>query len=211
MDEPAGGLVRLSKDQIGPASELLTRAFFQDSKLTCLLPDEDMRKERGRYLFEFELRYGMRYGRVYATSPRLEGVAVWLPSERSEITFWRAFRSGGMTLQKRLGKESMDRLLAFSAFVDRCHRKHAPDPHCYLFFLGVDPAFQGKGFASRLLAPVLISLERKGIDCYLNTQNERNVPLYQHFGFRVVDREILPGTNIVHTGMLRRPAEIGGR
>jgi ribosomal protein S18 acetylase RimI-like enzyme len=205
MADPAGRLIRLAKDQVGPASEVLTRAFFHDSKLTYILPDEEERKERARYLLEFELKYGMRYGRVYATSPRLEGLAVWLPSERSEITFWRAFRSGGMSLQKRLGRENMDRLLAFSALVERYHKKHAPDPHCYLFFIGVDPAFQGKGFAARLLMPVLVSLEKKDIACYLNTQNERNIPLYEHFGFQVVERVTLPGTGIAHTGMIREP------
>jgi hypothetical protein len=33
----------------------------------------------------------MIYGDVFATSPELEGIAVWLPSKKSEITLWRAF------------------------------------------------------------------------------------------------------------------------
>ena len=204
MENPAGGLIRLGKDQVGTASEVLTRAFFNDSKLTYLLPDEKERKRRARHLFEFELRYGMRYGRVYATSPRLEGLAVWLPSEKSGITSWRAFRSGALKLRKGLGKENMARLLSFADLVDWYHKKHAPGPHCYLFFIGVDPAFQGKGFAARLMTPVLIELEKKDIPCYLNTQNERNIPLYEHFGFRVVERVTLPG-GIVHTGMMWMP------
>jgi len=203
--DPAGGLIRLARNQVGPASEVLTRAFFNDSKLTYILPDEAERGDRGRHLFGFELRYGLRYGRVYATSPRLEGLAVWLPSGKSEITSWRAFRSGGMSLQKGLGKENMGRLLAFSDLVDKYHTKHAPDPHCYLFFLGVDPAFQGKGWASRLMMPVLLEMERKKISCYLNTQNERNIPLYEHFGFQVIEQVTLPGTGIIHTGMIRKP------
>jgi ribosomal protein S18 acetylase RimI-like enzyme len=210
MEEKSGDLVRLTKDQVGPASEILTRAFFQDSKLTHILPDEETRKERARHLFGFELRYGIHYGRVYATSPGIEGVAVWLPSEKSEITFWRALRSGGMGLHKGLGKEAMERLLSFSALVDRFHKKHAPDPHCYLFFIGVDPSFHGKGYASRLIRPVLGRLDRKKIACYLNTQNVKNIPVYEHFGFKVVEQVALPGTNIVHTDMLRKPGEKEG-
>ena len=198
------GLIRLSKDQVGPAAEVLTRAFFNDSKLTYLLPDEEERRKRARYLFEFELRYGLRYGRVYATSQRLEGIAVWLPSEKSGITSWRAFRSGALKLRKGLGKEYMARLLEFADLVDMYHTKDAPGPHCYLFFIGVDPAFQGQGFAARLMTPILIELEKKDIPCYLNTQNERNIPLYEHFGFRVVGRVTLPG-GIVHTGMMWEP------
>lgn len=205
MGEPARELVRLSRDQISPASEMLTRAFFNDAKLTWVVPDEQVRKEKGKHLFAFELRYGMRYGRVYATSPVLEGVAVWLPSDRSAITFWRAMRSGGMALQKGLGKETMQRLLSFSDQVDACHKKHAPGTHCYLFFIGVDPGSQGTGCASRLIRPVLHCLDQQQTACYLCTQNEKNIRLYEHYGFLVVEQVRLPGTEIVHTGMIRRP------
>ena len=204
MVDRMGDLTLLTREQIGPASEMLTRAFFNDSKLTFVLPDEGIRKERGRHLFSFELRYGINYGRVYATSPALEGVAVWLPSERSEITFWRAMRSGGMSLQKGLGKDTMKRLLSFSDMVDAYHKRHAPTLHCYLFFIGVDPRFQGKGFGGKLLRPLLDRMDQKDMPCYLNTQNEKNIPLYEHFGFSIVEQVRLPGTEILHTGMLRK-------
>jgi ribosomal protein S18 acetylase RimI-like enzyme len=205
MVNRTGDLIRLSKEQIGPASEMLVRAFFHDSKLTYVLPEEDVRKEKGKHLFAFELRYGLNYGQVYATSPALEGVAVWLPSDRSEITLWRAMRSGGMVLQRGLGKEGMKRLVAFSDQVDTYHKKHAPDFHWYLFFIGVDPASQGKGYGGRLLRPLLDRMDREKLSCYLNTQNEKNIPLYEHFGFRVVEQVRLPGMEILHTGMIRKP------
>ncbi len=198
-------LIRLTKDQIEPASEMLVRSFFNDPKLTHILPEKDARKERGRHLFAFELRYGLRYGRVFTTSPNLEGVAVWIPSERSAITFWRAMLCGGMALQRGLGKEAMARLEAFSNQVDEYHKKHLPDPHCYLFFIGVDPRHQGQGYGGKLMRPMLEWLDEKGMACYLNTQNEENIGLYEHFGFRVVEQVTLPGTAFVHTGMIRDP------
>ena len=166
---------------------MFTRAFFDDPKLTYLIPDAEIRKERARFLFEFELRYGMIYGDVYATSPTLEGAAVWLSSAKSEITFWRATRAGGIALQKHLGKDIMKRLMSFSTFVDTLHKKHAPSPHYYLFFIGVDPVSQKKGFTSKLLRPMLAWLDRWKQPCYLNTQNQKNIGLYEHFGFRVID------------------------
>jgi ribosomal protein S18 acetylase RimI-like enzyme len=197
--------IRLSKDQIEPASEMLVRSFFADPKLAHILPDEEARREKGRHLFAFELRYGRRYGRVYATSPNLEGVAVWLPSKKAEITLWRAIMSGGMALQRGLGKEAMDRLLTFSGQVDSYHKKHLPTPHCYLFFIGVDPRHQGQGHGGKLIRPMLEELDEKCMACYLNTQNEENIGLYEHFGFRVVEQVTLPGSTIVHTGMIRDP------
>jgi hypothetical protein len=116
---------------------MLSRAFFHDPKMTHLITVIAARKDRSRYVFEFELCYGLIYGNVYTTSPAVEGVTVWLPSERSEITLWRAFRAGGMELQRHLGKEIMDRLMAFSTTVDDLHKKTP----CHLFFTGVDPLY----------------------------------------------------------------------
>ena len=141
-----GDLVRVTKEQVGPASEMLVEAFFDDPKLTHVLPGEQERREHGRYLFAFELRYGLNYGRVFATSTNLEGVAVWLPSDRSEVTFWRAMRSGGMTLQKGIVEgrhETAPRLCGPGRCVSQ---KAFPGRHCYLFFIGVDPRFQGRGY-----------------------------------------------------------------
>jgi ribosomal protein S18 acetylase RimI-like enzyme len=210
MVAQAGDSIRLSKEQIGPASEMLVEAFFNDAKLTHVLPDENTRRAEGRHIFAFHLRYGLNYGRVYATSPNLEGVAVWLPSDRSEVTFWRAMRSGGMALQKGLSKDAMKRLLAFADEVDACHKKHLPGSHCYLFFIGVDPRFQGRGYGGKLVRPMLDWMDGKQMACYLNTQNEKNIGLYEHFGFTVVDQVILPGSGILHTGMVRHPVVHGG-
>ncbi len=205
MVEQSEAIIRLSKEQIGPASEMLVDAFFNDAKLTHVLPDDTTRREQGRHIFAFHLRYGLNYGRVYATSPTLEGVAVWLPSDLSEVTFWRAMRSGGMALQKGLSKDAMKRLLAFAEEVDVYHKKHVSGRHCYLFFIGVDPRFQGRGYGGTLIRPMLDRMDGRGMACYLNTQNERNISLYEHFGFSVVEQISLPGSGILHTGMIRYP------
>jgi ribosomal protein S18 acetylase RimI-like enzyme len=205
MAELKGEIVRLTKEQIGQAGEMLTRAFFDDPKLTHLIPEIAAKKELSRYLFEFELQYGMNYGDVYTTSPAVEGVAVWLPSTKSEVTFWRAFRSGGMLLQKRLGKQIMDRLMSFSTEIDVLHKKHVPFSHYYLFFIGVDPVYQKKRVASRLITPMLSWLDIQKLSCYLNTQNEKNIGLYEHYGFEVIEQRVLPDSDIVHTAMQRNP------
>jgi len=48
-------------------------------------------------------------------------------------------------------------------------------------------------------------LDLQKLPCYLTTQNEKNVSLYEHYGFRVVEQLTLPHTDIVHTAMLRYP------
>ena len=136
MTEPAAAPVRLGKEDIPLAAKMLARAFFSDPKMTHLLPEVSARTDRSGFLFEFELRYGLIYGEVYATSPACEGVCVWLPSEKSAINLWRAFRAGGFRLRDQLGPGGLNRLLAFSDRVDELHAKHLSTPHTYLFFIG---------------------------------------------------------------------------
>ena len=205
MREPPGNLIRLDRGQQAQASAMLTWAFFEDPKLAYIIRDPSARREKGRYLLEFELRYGMNYGEVYATSPELEGVAVWLPSKYANITTWRAIRSGALRLRKAIGGDLMERLMKFSEFLDISHARQAPYPHSYLFFIGVSPAHQSKGFATKLIRPVLDELDMTATPCYLATQNPENIGLYEHYGFSVVERTTIPGSDVMHAAMIRKP------
>jgi ribosomal protein S18 acetylase RimI-like enzyme len=201
---PAESLIRLQKDQIGPAAEMLARAFRLDPKMAHFIKDEAMREELSRHVLEFELRYGMRYGEVYATSPGMEGVAVWLPSDKAEITFLRALLVGALKLRRDIGPANLQTVLDFSDNIDAIHRHCVTGPHWYLFFIGVAPEHQGKGYARRLIRPMLARLDREGLSCYLVTENEKNVALYEHYGFAVVNRSTIPGTTVNNWAMLRK-------
>lgn len=207
MRKPPGNLIRLGRSQLDRASAMLTWAFFEDPKLAYIILDPSARQTLGKELLGFELRYGMKYGEVYATSPELEGIAVWLPSKYAQITTWRAILSGALRLRKAIGVNRMERLMKFSDFLDTSHARHAPYPHSYLFFVGVSPAHQGKGFASKLIRPVLDRLDGTATSCYLATQNPGNVPMYEHFGFSVVERTKIPGSDVAHIAMVRLPKE----
>ena len=71
---------------------------------------------------------------------------------------------------------------------------HPQEPHWYLPFVGVDPAAQGSGVGSALLAASLALVDADGMPSYLESTNPRNVPLYERFGFRVT-AEIQAGSS----------------
>lgn len=77
-------LVRLQKSQIKPAADVLARAFQDDPFNVYLLPDASERMNKLPHGFRMLVHYGVLYSELYATSPNLEGVAVWLPSEKVE-------------------------------------------------------------------------------------------------------------------------------
>jgi len=196
-------LVRLTKAQIKPAGEMFARALQDDPLYTYFIPNSIERKNKSHILFEGMVRYGVLYGEVYTTSPNLEGVAVWVPSKKADFTMWRMIRSGFLTVLFKVGKKTVSRMMSFADYTSSLHKSRAHFPHWYLFMIGVDPMFQGKGYASRLLRPMFALIDQEHLPCYLETHNEKNLAFYQHYGFKVVEAGTIPETDITHWAMLR--------
>ncbi len=202
-----GGLYRLNKGEVKRAAEVVARAF-QDYPLSVyFIPDESARRRKMPLMFRPLLRHGLFYGEVYATSPKLEGIAVWSRPDRKRETLWSKILSGSVLIPFIVGMGALRRQIAFSRWAAPIRKRCVPGRHWYLQLLGVDPAYQGRGYASALLKPMLERIEREGLPCFLDTQAERNVSLYEHLGFRVVEEGTVPGSEVKSWAMVR---EAGG-
>lgn len=83
---------------------------------------------------------------------------------------------------------------------------HTPrEPHWYLALIGADPAAQGQGHGAALLRSGLAKADAAGLPAYLESSKPSNLPLYEHFGFRVRAEVPLPGGGPVLWGMWREP------
>ena len=138
------------------------------------------------------LRLGLRYGHTYTTSPRLEGVAVWMRMKTPDSSFWRMLSSGALLPAMKMGMQAGQRMQTFSKSLDKKHEEMINDIHWYLQLLGVDPEYQGKGLAGKLLREMLTRIDEDGLPCYLETERQRNVPFYNRHGFDVVVEVDLP-------------------
>lgn len=199
MDE----CIHLHKDYIKPASRMLARAFVDDPFFTYVYPDATERRAKLPYLSEYFLRYGLRYGQAHVTSPQLEGIAVWVRLKKVSMPFWRVLLSGGLWPAFKLGRRAMQKLKNLSKYIDDKHGKLIPVTHWYLSLLAVAPEFQGRGYAGRLIREMLPRIDEESLPCYLETVSEQNVPIYQHFGFKVIDEFIIPETTVKVWAMLR--------
>ena len=78
----------------------------------------------------------------------------------------------------------------------------------YLFNLSVKKDAQGKGIASKLLKPMLEFLSKQNSVCYLETNKDTNVPFYEHFGFKMMEKGFIPQSNVIHYAMTKLPDNI---
>ena len=201
MADKMDNLIRLKRPQAKAAAEMLSQAFFADPLSVYFFPDPEKRKTLQPQLMEYWLRHDVVYGEVYAISPKLEGIAAWVHSDKADRTLWRLLRNGAYFI--KLDRETDEKRKIVHNLCAEMHNRHVTGPHWYLEFIGTAPELRGKGYASKLLRPMLARLDKEGLPCYLETQNEKNLPIYQNYGFKVVEEAIIPGTEVRNWAMLR--------
>ncbi len=191
----ATSVVPLQAPEVRAAARVLARTFEDGGLWTHVFPDGSERLWRLERLFAFMLRYARRFGTV-DTCPGLAGIALWLPHDKADMTFGDIIRVGGLGLPTRIGPLALGRLLAADNTLTTFRRRLAPVPHEYLILLGVSPDHQGRGIGATLVRHGLERLRVWKRPCYLETQHEQNVPMYQHLGFKLRHESVLPGTNL---------------
>lgn len=124
----------------------------------------------------------------------LDGVALWYPpAVEQEVDKIGEVLLANMT---------MDRLGLLADAVAKVTAHHPEDPYWYLAMLAVDPARQRQGIASALLEETLRRVDAERKPAFLETGNPANLPLYERFGFEVLE-EVPCGSDLSLYPMLR--------
>ena len=105
------------------------------------------------------------------------------------------------------GRESLQRSQRFEAYYTPMWQRHTPFQHWILQFIGIDSVHQGKGYASTLLRPMLARIDEENLPCYLTTSDEEKVSLYQHYGFELIEKSVIPDTEVPVWAMLRKRSD----
>jgi ribosomal protein S18 acetylase RimI-like enzyme len=195
-------LYQLKKSDLKLAEKVMAKAYFEAEE-EFQFKKASMNLKFLEKLMHTTLKYTMKYGRVFAPTPNLEGVAAWLPSDKIFISDWQYIRSGILIPIIMAGRNWLKKMRVYNDLCKTKHRELADFPYLYLYNLAVHPDQQKKGYASKLLNPVLAALDHFGLACYLET-NDRNIPLYEHFGFLVVNQVFVSELELKAYFMLRK-------
>lgn len=207
MEDELNGIVRVTPKNIKPAALTLAKAFENYPISVFFEPNDAKRKKQQPKIFRMVLQDNIANGIVYSTSSEMKGVAVWAlidnkkPLSKPRRTIGKWFRS------LFEDKEHRRRQQAFFDYSSAVRSRVVPDKYWYLQILAVAPAYQGRGLAGRLLRPMLARADREGLPVYLETQLQKNVTLYEHFGFKVAEEGDIPGSNVHSWAMVREPGK----
>ena len=169
-------------DELPQVVAALSRAFFEDRIWRWLVPDDAQRRRaRGPSIRSSRRRAGRTArstSRVRASEPRC---GYRRASHQSTKT--RRPTSSKPFLPAPVAPTPLRAWFSCSACSTSIIR---PNPCWYLPFMGVDPAYQGQGIGSALVAVVLAKADRDGEPAYLEASSPENRRLYERHGFQTI-------------------------
>ena len=185
------GLSNLKESNFDLAADRLTEAFDEDPCIKYLLGSETYDYIKAKKLHKNALNIGLLYGSILTTSDLLEGISIWLPPSRVDVTVWMFIRAGGLSLIKTVRKDILKTINEYSNYALKIHHRNVTIPHWYLFSMGVGKEYQGKGYGSALLAEVIQKGKEAGVGTFtleVRESNHEAMALYDKFGFQVAGR-----------------------
>jgi ribosomal protein S18 acetylase RimI-like enzyme len=201
---PTGnGLISVERSHRLEVASSLAKAFQSDPLYSYVIPDERKREKALLWLMQKVVDYSVLYGKGLTTHLK-EGGIFWLPPGQTKLTLLRIFRTGLYAIVFKFGIISYRKFDDNMSYTDEIHERFATDPHWYLWAIGVNPSFQGKGIGSKLMQPVLNVANHNHLSCYLETHNEHNIRFYENHGFKVVNEGRIPKHNLRVWAMLRK-------
>jgi ribosomal protein S18 acetylase RimI-like enzyme len=195
---------RATATDAGVVSDALADAFFDDPVISWLIPHGVSRRtKRVNGLWAATTASYVRKGKPVFVTDDGQGAALWSPPGA-----WGTPASEQLREVPAMIRVFGTGLVKASQVQSQMIKAHPRQPkHWYLYAIGTRAGSQGRGIGSALLAAMLGPIDDAGEAAYLESSNERNVPLYERHGFVVVDELHLSGGGPTLWRMWRDPTK----
>ena len=198
------GLYIVQKKDLDRLAEIAADAY-QDYPLHNWLTKGKYDKKASKLIMQITLKSMTEDAIIYADSEEMNGFAVWLPFGFTGSKTFPFLFNGGLKLIFHSGLGIIGRLLTYENYAMNLKKEFTDNYDWYLYNLSIKKDSQGKGIASKLMRPMLQFCDDEKMVAYLETNKDKNVTLYQHYGFELKKEELIPKTTVTHYAMIRTP------
>jgi len=183
---------RMSAGEMDGACEVIGLAFADNPNTLAVVRGDQVKAKRVMQTAVRVAKLGRRYSHVLVAEEggRLVGVlnaAEWPHCQLGPLEKLKV----APAMARVMGSALPRQLKILSAWAQHDPRK----PHWHVGPIGVHPKLQGQGVGKALLGSFLDMVDQQCSPAYLETDVDRNVMLYDKFGFVVVAQENLMGIN----------------
>jgi ribosomal protein S18 acetylase RimI-like enzyme len=161
--------------------DILHKSFMDNKSVNFVVKQGRKREERIRKLMEYSYFKGKNFGQIYLSKDEKACAIILDPSKQKttlKSVLWDLKLVFGC-----MGFSNVKKVLRRESEI----KKHHPNfPFLHLWYIGVDPAEQGRAKGTELMARIIHNAREKGLPIYLETSTERNFPFYEKLGFKMI-------------------------
>lgn len=173
-------MVRAKQEDKELVVSILVKSFKENQSVNFIVRQDDIKLKRIHTLMDYSFEVCRLFGEVWLSDDR-KACALTLFPHQKRTTFksvWLDIR----LIQHAIGIRGIQKTLNREVQIKKLQPK---ENMIYLWFIGVDPVNQDKGVGSNLLKEIIATSIDKNLPIYLETSTLKNIPWYEHFGFKI--------------------------
>lgn len=206
MNNDLDDLYKVQKTDIKKVGEVLADAFKEDPIWAKFIKDNQIKAHQVKYIFGSPILYALKYGKAYASSSNLEGIAAWFPDTTADMNFWRLVRSGVSRYGLKMGMKASLKMEKIFRPVEKDRKENMKNTsYIYIEIIGVKQEYQKRGFGGKILQVIFEEADKKHIPIYLETSTPQNVKMYEKYGFKILKKITLHELELPMWEMKRDP------
>lgn len=160
---------------------LLTAAFARNRSVNLIIKAGDHKEKRIGGLMEYALEESRRANGAFISENEEGALLFTRPKRKSPFSAGSLF-SALKFIFTVTGIFNLKKVLSREKYIKN---KHPEKDFIYLWFLGLSPDHQGKGYGSALLSKLLLLAGKEKLPVYLETSTPENLPFYKRHGFNI--------------------------
>ncbi|MHB1178809.1 MAG: GNAT family N-acetyltransferase [Daejeonella sp.] len=160
--------------------DILASSFESNQSVNYIVQQDEKLLQRIRSLMDYSFEVCYAFGDVFLSDDKNACALVLFPQQKKTtlksilLDIKLIFNCVGIT---SIGK-AMDR-------ESKIKNLQPKENMYYLWFIGVDPKYQGSGIGTQLMEEVIQDSKKKQLPVYLETSTIKNLPWYKKFGFEI--------------------------
>lgn len=160
--------------------DILTKSFDANQSVNYIVKQDKKKTKRISALMSYSFEVCYLFGDIFLSDNEKACALVLYPDKKS--TTLKSILLDMKLIFFCIGIENIKKALVRESKIKNLQPKASM---YYLWFIGVDPEYQGQGIGNNFLDDLIKDSEKKQRPVYLETSTLKNLPWYEKFGFQI--------------------------